>query len=96
MFLYLRIGKIVADFKSRSSNVLTWISASGLSNSFYKRTLVLMNVIIAQFTSTVVVEAIQCMPIKKYWDPKTPGHCINITVFFYCLSNARRNTNLSS
>lgn len=49
-----------------------------------KGTIHMAAIIIAQFVSTVVVVAVQCVPIAKYWDPSVPGTCINITAFFYC------------
>lgn len=58
--------------------------ANGLGTIFYKGTLIMMAILVGQFISTVVVEAVQCIPMAKYWNPEVPGHCINITAFFYC------------
>ncbi|KXL44431.1 MAG: hypothetical protein FE78DRAFT_71750 [Acidomyces sp. 'richmondensis'] len=53
------------------------------NNMLRKGTIHMAAIIIAQFVSTVVVVAVQCVPIAKYWDPSVPGTCINITAFFY-------------
>lgn len=56
---------------------------NGLGTIFYRGTLIMMAVLVGQFVSTVVVEALQCVPMARYWNPAVPGHCINITAFFY-------------
>lgn len=73
LFMYLRIY-------SRSV---------GRRNPFRRATLATMAVLIAHFVSTIVVAAVQCVPMKLFWDPQGAayagirGHCINITAFFY-------------
>ena len=69
--------------------------AAGLGNNFYKGTIITMTVIVAHFVSTVVVEAIQCIPMEKYWNQAVSGHCINITAFFYCKRDGSNQLRLS-
>jgi len=83
LFLYLRLGQWSGS-KCTWRRSLTTLLASGLHNLLYKGTLVLMAIIVAQFISTVVVAMVQCIPMHKFWDPTAPGHCINITAFYYC------------
>ncbi|KAK4502133.1 hypothetical protein PRZ48_005556 [Zasmidium cellare] len=54
-----------------------------LRNHLYKGSLALLAVLTLHFITTVIVFSVQCVPMKKYWDPPTPGHCISITGFFY-------------
>ena len=34
-------------------------------------------------TATVVVGLFICTPIRKIWDPQTPGACLNLVQFYY-------------
>lgn len=43
----------------------------------------MMAALCLQFVTTVVVFSTQCIPMKRYWSPETPGKCIDITAFFY-------------
>ncbi|KXT05863.1 hypothetical protein AC578_1112 [Pseudocercospora eumusae] len=50
---------------------------------FWHASLALLAVIVLHFITTVIVFSVQCIPMKKYWRPSTPGKCIDITAFFY-------------
>lgn len=84
LLLYLRIGNSLPMSREYWFDDANVITANGLGNKFYKGTIITMAVIIAHFISTLIVEAVQCIPMKRYWNHTLPGHCINITAFFYC------------
>lgn len=43
----------------------------------YKRVLIVSSVIVAGWCiSVILVEIFSCSPIKKFWMPRIPGHCV--------------------
>ena len=84
LFLYLRLGNFCGFGISLPHSQLIFLPASGLRNWFYKGTIMMMTVLVAQYISTIVATGLQCVPIMKYWKPNLPGHCVSITALFYC------------
>ena len=80
----VEIGYFFCIFLIKVSLLCLYLRIASPGTRFRKATIITMATIVLQITSTVVVEAIQCIPMKKYWDRTVPGHCIDITVFFYC------------
>ncbi|KAH7388623.1 hypothetical protein BKA66DRAFT_568953 [Pyrenochaeta sp. MPI-SDFR-AT-0127] len=39
--------------------------------------------IVGVYTSALLVSIFQCQPIRKTWEPKTPGSCVDLTQFRY-------------
>lgn len=63
--------------------------AADLRNFFYYSTLTLIAIVLTQFVATIIVSAVQCVPLAGYWDPAVPATCINVTAFFYSESSHR-------
>lgn len=84
MCLYLRLGTF--SISPAIHRLLTHLAGNELRGWFWFTSLALLGVIVLHFMTTVIVFSVQCMPMKKYWKPSTPGVCIDITAFFYCKS----------
>lgn len=41
-------------------------------------------IVTSQAVANVLTAAFQCQPTSKAWASTTPGHCININVFYLC------------
>jgi hypothetical protein len=80
----VEIGYFFCIFFIKLSLLCLYLRIASPGTRFRKATIITMAIIVLQITSTVVVEAIQCIPMDKYWNRRVPGHCIDITVFFYC------------
>ena len=46
----------------------------------------LMLVLSLTGTATFLVEAVQCMPLKKLWEPEVPGKCIKAEIVNWILA----------
>lgn len=44
----------------------------------------MIGVVTSQAVANVLVAAFQCQPVKKAWASTSPGHCVDINVFYLC------------
>ena len=45
---------------------------------------IMVVVVTSQALANVLVAAFQCQPVNKAWATTTPGHCVDINVFYLC------------
>lgn len=39
-------------------------------------------ILVLQLLEETIVVLLQCMPLRKSWDPETPGKCLDLVLFF--------------